>query len=395
MAIDWMANAQAMRDELIARRRDFHIHPETAFEEFRTAGIVANELNTLGLEVMTGIGKTGVVGILEGSQDGPTVLVRCDMDALPVIEANSTEYISQTPGKMHACGHDGHTAIALSVVKMFAAHREKIAGRIKFVFQPAEEIGQGARAMIDDGVLNAPVPEVCLGLHLWNGLSLGEVSVTEGAAMAGVSDWDITVRGRGGHGAIPETTADPIVAASQIVGALQTIVSRNVSGLDTAVVSCTMFHAGDAHNVIPPEAKLAGTFRTYRKEVTDLVTRRMHEIATGIATALGCEADVNTVELLPPMTNHPSSNKRVREVFSRVNTPIPITWKDSTRTMAAEDMGLFLERVPGTYFFVGSANTARGLDYMHHHPRFDFDEDALPIAAGLLASAVADYVIHE
>lgn len=390
MAIDWMAQAQTLREEMVARRRDLHRHPELAFEEVRTAGIVANELGKLGLEVLTGIGKTGVVGILEGNQDGPTVLVRCDMDALPVQEANKTDYISETPGKMHACGHDGHTSIGLAVAKMLSANRDQMAGRVKFIFQPAEEIGKGAAAMIADGVLETPRPQVSLGLHLWNFLPLGQVSVTEGPLMASANDVSITLRGRGGHGALPDQTRDPIVAGAQIVNALQSIVSRNVSGLDTAIVSICSFHAGHANNVIPAEAKMTGTFRTYRPETNTYVGQRIREIVTGIATAMGCEADIQLDEMCPPLINDSATNARLRAAFKKANSELK--YLDSERTMASEDMAWFLHNVPGTYFFVGAANAARELDYAHHHPRFDFDEDALPIGAGLLATAVADYV---
>lgn len=268
MAIDWLAQAQALRSELVARRRDLHQHPELAFEERRTASLVAAELSALGLEVQTGIGKTGVVGVLEGAQDGMTVLVRCDMDALPIHEANTAEYASQTPNTMHACGHDGHVAIGLGVAKLLAARRDQLAGRVKFVFQPAEEIAAGANAMLADGVLAAPAPQIALGLHLWNNMPVGTVGVTEGAAMASANDFTVTVRGVGGHGALPDETRDPIFAAAQIISALQAIVSRNVSGLDTAVLSVCNIHGGDAMNVIPSEVTFGGTFRTYQPPPT-------------------------------------------------------------------------------------------------------------------------------
>src|SRR5690606_19932665 len=197
MAVDFMAEAEALRNEIIERRRDFHRHPELAFEEVRTAGIVARELTSLGLEVQTGVGKTGVIGILEGEQPGPTILVRADMDALPIHEENDTDYVSSVPGKMHACGHDGHTSIALAVAKLLAARREQLAGRVKFVFQPAEEIGQGARAMIADGALNDPRPDYTIGLHLWNGSPTGTVGVPDGPMMAGASIFTIKIRGKG------------------------------------------------------------------------------------------------------------------------------------------------------------------------------------------------------
>ncbi len=391
MATDWLALAQALRPELVARRRDFHQHPELAFEEVRTAALVAAELSALGLEVQTGVGKTGVTGVLEGARDGVTVLVRCDMDALPIHEANTTEYISQAPNKMHACGHDGHVAIGLGAAKLLAARRSDMAGRVKFVFQPAEEIAAGASAMIADGVLEAPVPQVALGLHLWNNMPLGTVSVTEGAAMASANDFTVTVRGVGGHGALPDETRDPIFAAVQIISALQSIVSRNVSGLDTAVLSVCNIHGGNAMNVIPSEVTFGGTFRTYQPATNELVTRRLHEIAEGTAASLGCTAEVRAQLLAPALINASEVNARVREAFRR--TAPHLTLIDNVRTMASEDMACFLERVPGTYFFVGSANPERGLDFPHHHPRFDFDEDALPLGVGLLAAAVAEYVL--
>lgn len=393
--MNWMGLAQTLRSELIERRRDFHRHPELAFEETRTAGIVARELSALGLEVITGVGKTGVIGILEGAHEGPTVLVRADMDALPITEANQTEYNSETPGKMHACGHDGHTAIALAVVKMLAAQRDQLAGRVKFVFQPAEEIGRGAHAMIKDGALNAPEPVVSLGLHLWNDMPVGQVAITEGPAMASANNFDLRIKGRGGHGAMPFLAHDPIVAGSQIVNALQTIVSRSVDGLDTAVVSTCGFHAGHIHNVIPGEAYLYGTYRTYRKETTALVERRLREISEGIASALGCTVDLTLENITPALINDGSTNARLRDLFNRVESPVPLHFLDSVRTMASEDMAYFLDRVPGTFFFVGSADPARDLNYPHHHPRFDIDEESLVLAAGLLTSAVASYVYQD
>jgi amidohydrolase len=395
MPIDWMARAQALREQMVARRRDLHQHPELGFEEVRTAGIVARELGELGLEVSSGVGKTGVVGILDGERDGPTVMVRCDMDALPITEANTVDYASQTPGKMHACGHDGHTAMALGVAQMLSEQRGKLAGKVKFVFQPAEEIAQGAQAMIADGVLDSPTPEVCIGLHLWNYLPIGEVALAKGPIMAGADDWTITVRGYGGHGALPDQARDPLIAGVQIINALQTIISRNVGGLDTAILSTTTFHAGTTHNVIPAEATFGGTFRTYQPPIHDMVERRLREIATGIAAAMQCEAQVVTHQLTPPVVNDAAVVDRLRHAFSQINGPRPLTWNDTERSMVAEDVSLFLNKVPGVFLLVGSANPARQLNFPHHHPRFDFDEDVLPIGAGLLATAIADYVLAD
>ncbi|MBN2306228.1 MAG: amidohydrolase [Anaerolineae bacterium] len=380
--------------EWIALRRDLHQHPELGFEELRTAGIVAGRLNDLGLEIQTGIGKTGVIGLLEGDHDGPTVLVRADMDALPIREENQVDYASQTPGKMHACGHDGHTTIALAVAELLSAHRSEIAGRVKFVFQPAEEIGRGADAMIRDGALRDPVPDVALGLHVWNEAPVGIVGLVDGGMMAAAGDFSITVQGKGGHGALPHIAHDPVVAASQIVLALQSIVSRNLDPLETAVVSVTEVRAGDSFNVIPSEARLRGTIRAFSKTVMAQLESRMREIADGVAGAMGCSATVAIEQLTLPVVNAPEVNTRLREVFTRVAPHITLV--DNLRTMAAEDMSYFLDAVPGTFFFVGSANAERGLNYPHHHPRFDWDDEAvIPLAVELLAAAVAAYVLPD
>ena len=256
--------ARELHTKVITIRRELHQHPELAFEEQRTASVVAQVLTGLEIEVQTGVGKTGVVGLLEGSQPGPTVMMRCDMDALPIDEHSSAAYVSQTPGKMHACGHDGHTAIALGVAEILAQHRAAMHGRVKFVFQPAEETGQGALAMIDDGILSNPSPDVCLGLHLWNELPVGEVAVTSGPVMAGADSFYVTIEGRGGHGALPHLVADPVLTMAHSITALQSIISRNVSPLATAVISTTQVQAGSAVNIIPDECRFSGTIRTLR-----------------------------------------------------------------------------------------------------------------------------------
>jgi amidohydrolase len=390
--IDFKPQIEARQDAWIARRRDLHQHPELGFEEVRTAGIVAETLARLGLEVQTGIGKTGVIGILEGEGgDGPTVLVRADMDALPIVEENEVDYASQTRGTMHACGHDAHTSIGLAVAELLSAERSKLKGRIKFIFQPAEELGTGASAMIADGALENPKADVALGLHLWNERPLGQVALTDGPFMAAAGDFTIRISGKGGHGALPHLTNDPVVAASQIVVALQSIVSRNVSPTDVAVVSATYLRAGETFNVIPPTAEIRGTVRAFTRDMADLLQQRVEEIATGIAQSLGCTADVEVAYLTLPVINSADVNAHIRPALERTAPDIEIV--TGYRTMLAEDVSYFLDAVPGTYFFVGSANSERGLDYPHHHPRFDFDERVIPLAVDLLASAVASYVL--
>lgn len=388
--INFMAEAEALRDELIARRRDFHQYPELAFEEFRTAGIVAQELTELGLEVQTGVGKTGVVGLLEGDQDGPTVLVRADMDALPILEENEVSYASTMPGKMHACGHDGHTTIALGVAKLLSQHRDQIAGRVKFVFQPAEEIVGGAKAMVEEGVLENPRPDVALGLHIWNSMPLGTLGVADGAVMAGSSIFTLRITGKGGHGAAPHQTIDPIVCAAQIITAFQTIVSRNTDPLDGAVISVTQVNAGTAFNVIPQDVEMRGTVRTFKLETSDLIASRMREIADGISAAMGCTAHLDIVHNVFPVSNDPQVTARAREVFRPFVGDEGLDLKE--RTMGAEDVGVFMQDIPGLYFFLGAKVPDQEAYYGHHHPRFDFDENALPLGVALMSAAVADYI---
>ena len=389
MATDYMAEAEALRDELIDRRRDFHRHPELAFQEHRTAGIVADELNSLGLEVQTGVGKTGVIGILEGANDGPTILYRADMDALPIQEENEAEYVSRAAGKMHACGHDGHTAIALGIAKLLNKRREQMGGRVKFVFQPAEEVGSGASSMIDDGALESPAPDRTLGIHLWNDLEVGTVSVVDGPTMSGAGVFEITVTGKGGHGAMPHQTADPIVCSAQIIVALQSIVSRNIDPLDTVVLTIGELHGGSARNIIPQTVSFSGSFRLFREETRDTVKSRIHDIATGVAKGMGCRADANFGFGIGAVVNDIEVAEHARSVFSNLGDAVDVVQQP---WMASEDVGLFMQRNPGAYLLVGSANRERELDFPHHHPRFDIDEDVLPLGVGMMSAVIADYL---
>ncbi len=389
MTHDFMADALALRDELVARRRDFHQHPELAFEEHRTAGIVAQELKQLGLEVQTGIGKTGVIGLLEGAEEGPTLLYRADMDALPILEENETGYVSKAAGLMHACGHDGHTAIALGIAKVLSQHRQGLGGRVKFVFQPAEEQGRGAEYMIADGALESPAPDICLGIHLWNDLEVGKVSVVSGPTMSGAGVFEIEIRGKGGHGAMPQQTADPIVCSAQLITALQSIVSRNVDPQDMVVITIGTIHGGSARNIIPQTVRFSGSFRLFREEMRELIKTRIRELAEGVAGAMGCRADVNFGLGIGPVVNDAAVASRTREVFARFGDAVKAV---AEPWMASEDVGLFMQRNPSAYLLVGSANHERGLDYPHHHPRFDIDEAVLPLSVGMMSALIADYL---
>ncbi len=383
---DYIAKAGSLFEYTQALRRDFHRHPELGFQEIRTAGIVAGELNQLGLEVRSGVAETGVIGLIEGHGPGPTLLIRFDMDALPVEEQTGAPYASQNRGVMHACGHDAHTAIGLTVARLLQASRKEWKGTVKLVFQPAEEGLGGAQRMVDEGVLENPRPDMSLALHVWNDLPFGRVGVARGPTMAAASLFRITVSGVGTHSAMPQDGLDAILAASQIVTALQSITARNISPLDTAVVSVTKFHAGEAFNVLPPEAHLGGTVRTYMRETRMLVERRLQEIAEGVGRAMGCGVAVELDEYTPAVVNHPDVAARVQEV---VDSLLPGSLDSEYRTMASEDMALMMDDIPGCYFFVGSADPGRGLDAPHHSPRFDIDERVLPRAAGLMASAAA------
>jgi amidohydrolase len=332
--------------------------------------------------------------MLEGAHDGPTVLVRADMDALPIIEEIQTPFTSENPGKMHACGHDGHTAIGLGVAKLLTARRDEIAGRIKFVFQPAEEVIGGAKAMVADGVLKDPRPDYTVGLHLWNSKPVGWVGLADGAVMAGGAIFTIRINGKGSHAASPHTGVDPVVCAAQIVTAFQTIVSRSVDPLESIVVSVTTLKAGDgAFNIIPQFAELRGTVRFYKADVLEMVIERMREIVNNIAAAMRCTAEVDITLGVNPVANNPVVASKLRDVFT------PIIGADNIdlaeRTMGAEDVGQFMMDIPGAYFFVGAQDMTQEAYYGHHHPKFSIDENALPLAAALLSSAVAAYVLPE
>jgi amidohydrolase len=379
-------------DTLIATRRDLHRHPELGFAEHRTAGIVAERLRAAGYAVRTGIAETGVVGTLHGGAgDGPTLLLRADMDALPITEETTHDFPSTVPGVMHACGHDAHVAIGLAVAERLARTRGEWAGTIQYVFQPAEEGGGGALRMVNEGVLEGV--DAALGLHVWLGMPTGTIGVVDGPQMAGSRDVRLTVRGRGGHGSLPHETIDATYVASQIVVALQSVVSRNTSPLETAVVSIGSFHAGTAPNIIADRAELSGTLRAFRTETDALLCRRVREVAEGIASALGAECEVDFGEkYYPPTVNDPALASLVREVAAAVVGAEHVESGDAVRTTGAEDFAEFAARVPGCYFFVGARDEASGKVHPHHSPRFDLSEAALPIAVEVMERAARAYL---
>ncbi|MCP4360289.1 MAG: amidohydrolase [Chloroflexi bacterium] len=387
---DFRKEAEALFDEMVQVRRDFHQYPEMGFEEVRTSGIVAQTLQDLGFEVQRGIGQTGVVGLLDGPKQGPTVMLRFDMDALPIQENNNLPYASRNPGVMHACGHDGHTSMGLAMAKIMAQYQAKIQGTLKFVFQPGEEGLGGAFAMIADGVLESPRPDVAFAMHVWTPEKYGNVRVVDGPCMSSSSVFTLTVQGKGGHGAAPHLAVDPVLAAAHIVAALQSIVSRNVNPQDSVVVSIGEFNAGTTFNVIPDKAILKGTVRSYNNELHRMIYRRLLEMATSMAEAFSCKVSIETIAIVQAVVNAPEPTAVVRQAAAKLMGADKIINK---RTMASEDMGFFLDEIPGCYFFIGAGNKEKEFSMPHHHPQFNFDERAMIDGVAIMAEAAAQYVL--
>ena len=369
-------------DELTAIRRDLHAHPEIGFEEKRTSSIVAEKLQGWGIEVHRGLGGTGVIGIVKGSKDsGRRIGLRADMDALPMEEATNLPWRSTIPNRFHGCGHDGHTTILLGTARYLADTRN-FDGTAVLIFQPAEEGLGGARAMLKEGLFQQfPCDEV-YGLHNAPDLAPRQISVLEGPAMAGADFFDITVKGYGSHGAMPQFSKDPIIAAMTLGQALQTIVSRNADPLEAAVVSITQFHAGSAYNVIPGEAKLAGTIRAFSDTVRALVRERMRAIAAGIATSFEVEIDVDIRDIFTVLENHPEQTEAVVKVANEIVGADNLV-RDPSPKMGSEDFADMLRAVPGAYFWLGHEGSVPV-----HNPGFVLDDSILPVGASLMARII-------
>ena len=368
---------------VVADRRHLHMHPEVGYQEVKTAAFIVDRLRSLGLsEIRTGVGRTGVVALIRGTKGGETtggkvVALRADMDALPILEENEVDYASLTPGTMHACGHDAHVSILLATARMLVERRDDFAGTVKLLFQPAEEGGGGAKAMVEDGALDDPFPDAVFGLHIWQHTDVGVVEARAGVAMLGGDGFVITIRGQGGHGAQPHLCVDPIAVAAQIIGAMQTIVAREVDPIQPAVVTVGSFHAGDANNVIPDVATFGGTLRFGTDEVRDLLRDRVTNLVEGIATAMRATADVKIRWGIAPTVNDPAMTEIVKAAAVEVVGPDNV--RDGEIRTVSEDMCEFLNRVPGCYFFLGSRNAERGLTWGHHTAKFDIDESAMAI----------------
>jgi amidohydrolase len=372
-----------------ALRREFHRHPELGFQEFQTAEIILRELSRWdGFEVRSGIAETGILAILKGKMPGRTVLLRFDMDALPIREETGAAYASENEGLMHACGHDGHMAIGLTCARLLMESRQELAGTVMILFQPAEEGLGGAIKTIQAGVLDDPQPDLVLGMHLWNEKPLGWLGISVGGVMSAAETFQIRIIGKGGHGANPHEAIDPITTSAEVISSLQTLVSREIHPLDSAVISVASVHAGEAHNVIPAEAVLTGTVRTFSPSTREALLDRFETLVQRVAEAHRCQVEIDWEDISPAVFNHPEVTAAVQATAKELFPEALID--DKYRTMASEDMAYFLQEVPGCYSFIGSSNSDKGLDAKHHQPDFDFDEEALVIGSALMVGATLD-----
>jgi len=375
----------AFHEEMIAWRQDIHRNPETAFEEHRTAAFVAQQLEGFGLEVRRGLAGTGVVATLRAGGGARAIALRADLDALHIQEKNARPYTSCVPGKMHACGHDGHTAMLLGAAKYLAETR-KFDGVVHFVFQPAEENEGGGRVMVEQGLFDQFPCEAIYGMHNWPGMPVGQFAIRPGPMMASYDVFEIVVEGRGSHGAMPHQSIDPVVAAAQIVLGLQTIVSRNVKPIDAAVVSVTQIHGGDTWNVIPESVVLRGTTRCFRRDVRDQMERRIGEIAAGIASAMGATATLRYERRYPALVNQDEAVRRAAAAARDIVGDPAKVEMEIEPVMGSEDFAFMLERKPGAYIMIGNGGGEGGR--MLHNARYDFNDAILPIGASYWARLV-------
>ncbi len=383
-----MGKGVPLRDYLVEKRRFFHQHPELGFQEFGSAQVIQSELESLGYEIKSGIASTGVIGICRADEKDPVILLRFDMDALPIAEENDLEFKSKNNGVMHACGHDAHMSIGLGIAREYMALENKPPLTLVLLFQPAEEGLGGAKAMIVEGILIDPTPDYTLAIHVWNEKEVGWAAITPGVFMAGADTFTIQIVGKGGHGALPQDTVDPILAAVQVVQSIQSIVSRNLSPLENGVVSTCSIHGGSAFNVIPSIVELKGTIRYFQDQTRKIIHRRLQEIATGVATAFGCEAKVSLHEITPAVVNNPSV---VNWLMTETVAKFPQLKVDSDyRSLVSEDYALFLNLIPGCFMFFGSGVRDEKLRFGHHHPKFDIDENVMPLAVSFLIQSVKD-----
>jgi amidohydrolase len=376
----------AEAEQIRAVRRDIHAHPELGFQEARTSDLIASQLSAWGIPIHRGLAKTGVVGILKNGSSSRAIGLRADIDALPITEHNQFAHASQNKGRMHACGHDGHTAMLLAAAKHFSRQR-RFDGTVYLIFQPAEEGGGGAREMMREGLFEKFPMEAIFGAHNWPGMQVGQFAIKSGPAFASSSDFEITIRGKGSHAAMPHQAVDPVPVACQMVQAFQTIISRNTSPIDAGLISVTMIHAGEANNVIPQSCKLSGTVRTFTTELLDLIERRMRTVADCTTAAFDASCEFEFVRNYPPVINHVAETEFARGVMARLVGAQNVL--EFEPTMGAEDFSYFLQAKPGAYFLIGNGDGAhreRGHaagPCMLHNPSYDFNDALIPLGATL------------
>ncbi|WP_138493126.1 M20 family metallopeptidase [Paenibacillus pinistramenti] len=373
---------------MVERRRYLHRHPELSFKEQETSAFIADVLQKAGVEMRTKVGGNGVVGIIKGSLPGPVVALRADMDALPIQDEKNTDYKSEVPGVMHACGHDGHTAVLLALAEYFAGRRDLIRGEIRLLFQPAEEVCPGgALPMINEGALDGV--DVIYGVHLWTPIPVGTAASAPGPMMASTDEFFVDIHGRGGHGGMPHKTIDSVVAGSALVMQLQSIVSRSVNPLDPAVVTIGSFHAGTVQNVIAERCRLAGTVRCFNETSRELIRERIASVVEHTASSYGASASLEYVPGYPPLVN---DNEETARFFKVAGGLEGIKTELTQPIMPAEDFAYYLQRVPGCFILVGAGNPEKGAEYPHHHPKFDLDEEAMGHAARILIALAENYM---
>ncbi len=375
-------------DDVVKYRRYFHKNPELSLKEFETASFIEKELKRMGYSPKRLIG-TDVVAVLDSRKSGPTIMLRADMDALPVVEENSHSFVSCSRGVMHACGHDAHMAMLLGLASYFRKNGIP-RGKIKFCFQPGEEGADGAGKMVEAGVLNSPKVNFAFGMHVWSPLPVGEVAVLSGPCMAAVDEFEVTVLGSGGHAAYPQTAVDPVFVSSMIIQSLQGIVSRNVNPLQPAVLTVSSIQAGNAFNVIPSQAVLKGTVRTFQKETRKLIKRRFKEIVEGVAKAHNCTAKISYFDKVPATINHPEMSDFVRKIAAKLFGSKNL--RDVEPTMGGEDFSRYAEKVPAVFAWIGAGNEKLGAKYPHHHPKFNIDEISMLIGMELGKEVALTYL---
>jgi len=390
--MDIKALVKEHNDELIELRRDLHKHPELGFKEFRTSKKVASYLKGLGLEVKENVAETGVVGLLKGDNPGKTLMLRADMDALPIKEQNDVEYKSENEGVMHACGHDGHTSMLMVAAKILSKHKDKINGNIKFVFQPNEE-GEAARRMIEEGVLENPKVDGSFGIHLWSPIESGKIAISHGAVMGGLYEFELKIKGQGGHTSAPHDAIDPIIVASNVIQNVQSIQTREIDPLKPTLIMFGQINGGTATNIIPEEVMLRGTIRyLYRDnpEGNERPKERFERIIKNVCDSHRAEYELEYIVESPPVYNNEDmvemAYESAQEVLENKSDIVDYT------NLAGEDFGEFSDEVPSTFYFIGTGNEEKGTNFAHHHPKFNIDEDTLSLGVEMHVRSALNYL---